>query len=155
MAPIPHNEIGAPALHALEVMKNRGSRFGTMIERVQAGVHSHSSQSLTEEVMMKLVALLTTILLAGSIAAAQTATPKVTERQVNQQKRIQQGVKSGELTKKEAVRLQTQQARIQATKKNAKSDGVVTAKERAKLNAMQNKASRNIYRQKHDDQKSR
>ncbi len=102
--------------------------------------------------MKNLVALLTTLLLAGSMSYAQTATPKVTDRQVNQQKRIQQGIKSGELTKKEVAGLQAQQARIQGAKVAAKSDGVVTAKERAKINSMQNKASRNIYRQKHDGQ---
>ena len=83
---------------------------------------------------------------------AQTATPKVKDRQVNQQKRIRQGAKSGELTKKEAVKLQAQQKHIQRTKKRAKADGKVTKKERAKIHNKQNKASKNIRRQKHDKQ---
>jgi hypothetical protein len=83
---------------------------------------------------------------------AQTKTPRVKERQENQQKRIAGGVKSGELTAKETVKLETREAKIQADKKEAKSDGVVTHKERAQLHREQNRASRAIYRQKHDAQ---
>ncbi|PHN06857.1 hypothetical protein CRP01_10580 [Flavilitoribacter nigricans DSM 23189 = NBRC 102662] len=81
-------------------------------------------------------------------ASAQTATPKVADRQVNQQKRIIKGAKDGEVSKKEAVRLERQQKRINRSKKRAKADGEVTKKERAKLHARQNKASRNIKRAK-------
>ena len=83
---------------------------------------------------------------------AQTKTPRVRERQENQQKRIAGGVNSGELTAKETVKLETREAKIQADKKEAKSDGVVMGKERAKLHREQNRASRAIYRQKHDAQ---
>jgi hypothetical protein len=83
---------------------------------------------------------------------AQTKTPRVRERQENQQKRIAGGVKNGELTAKETVKLETRQANIQADKKEAKSDGVVTHKERAQLHREQKRASRAIYRQKHDAQ---
>lgn len=81
-------------------------------------------------------------------ASAQTATPKVADRQVNQQKRIVKGVKSGELNKKETVKLERQQRRINRSKKRAKADGDVSRKERAKIHARQNKASRNIKRAK-------
>lgn len=81
-----------------------------------------------------------------------TQTPLVRERQENQQERIGQGVKSGELTAKEAARLERQQRRIQHEKREAKADGTVTKAERAELRARQNAASRNIARQKHDGQ---
>ena len=90
-----------------------------------------------------------------SVAAtgfAQTKTPVVRERQENQQKRIGEGVESGQLTAKETVKLETREAKIQADKKEAKSDGVVTHQERAQLRREQNRASRAIYRQKHDAQ---
>ena len=83
---------------------------------------------------------------------AQSATPGVTKRQVKQQARIQQGKKSGELTKPETVKLQAQQAHIKRSKKRAKADGVVTRRERAKLHRKQNRASRNIKSEKHDRQ---
>lgn len=100
-----------------------------------------------------LAAAIAVIVLASLPAEAQTRTPKVTERQVNQQQRINQGVESGELTRREAGKLQTQQAKVQRTKTKAKADGVVTQGERAKIHRQQNVASRNIYRQKHDGQK--
>ena len=83
---------------------------------------------------------------------AAKATPVVTRRQVRQQARIKQGVKSGELTKKEAAQLEHEQGKIRRTKRRAKADGVVTRKERAHLQHEQNKASRDIYRKKHNAQ---
>lgn len=83
-------------------------------------------------------------------AGAQTATPKVKDRQVTQQKRILKGVKDGEVNKKEAVKLERQQRRINRSKKRAKADGDVTMKERAKLHARQNKASRKIKKAKNN-----
>jgi hypothetical protein len=99
-------------------------------------------------------AILVCMLLAFGIAgaSAQTATPRVTKRQVNQQERIANGVKSGELTPRETRRLERQQGKIAADKAKAKSDGVVTPQERAKLTREQNRASRHIYHQKHDAQ---
>ncbi len=82
------------------------------------------------------------------VESAEAAPPKA--RQVKQQVRIQEGVKSGELTKKEAARLQAQQARIQAKKVKAKSDGVVTPAEKRRIERSQDRASRTIYRKKHN-----
>ena len=103
--------------------------------------------------MKRIIGLAAMLSLAGAIACSQTATPKVTHRQVNQQARIKEGVKSGELTKREAVRLEAREAKIARDKARAKADGVVTPAERAKLGREQNRASRHIYRQKHDGQK--
>ena len=100
--------------------------------------------------MKRILILVLAAVLFGSVSFAQTATQKVTKRQHHQQQRIKQGVKSGELTKGEAARLEAQQGRIAVDKAKAKSDGVVTPKERAKLNREQNRASRNIYRKKHN-----
>ena len=67
--------------------------------------------------------------------------------------RIQEGVKSGELTRHEAHKLRAEQRTIRAEKRMAKADGVVTAEERAKIKHDQKRASRHIYKQKHDEQK--
>ncbi|MEM6723993.1 MAG: hypothetical protein AAF598_08140 [Bacteroidota bacterium] len=83
---------------------------------------------------------------------AQVATPRMSNKQVNQQQRIKQGVASGELTKAETLRLQKQQVNIHRTKKAAKADGVVTRKEKAVIHGKQTKASANIRRQKNDGQ---
>lgn len=86
------------------------------------------------------------------ISNAQTATPRVTKRQVNQQERIAGGVKSGELTARETKHLETREAKLQQNKKEAKADGVVTGQEKRQLKREENRNSRAIKRQKHDAQ---
>lgn len=86
-------------------------------------------------------------------AAAQTqSTPRIDQRQQNQERRIEQGEKSGALTKREAARLDKGQARVQKMEDKAAADGKVGAKERARIERAQDKQSRRIYRQKHDRQ---
>ena len=82
-----------------------------------------------------------------------TATPKIDQREANQEKRIQQGVASGSLTPKEAARLEKRESKIKADEAAAKADGKVTTAERKKLNRELDHASRAIERQKHDGQK--
>ena len=77
-------------------------------------------------------------------------TPRVTRRQANQQGRIVEGEKSGQLTPAESQRLERQQAKIEKDKQDAKSDGTVTPQEKAKLTKEQNRASRRIARLKHN-----
>ena len=98
----------------------------------------------------KIMIILPAALFFALAANSQTATPEVTKRQVNQQERIHEGKKSGELTKKEAAKLEVREAKIQHDKKVAKSDGVVTPAEKAKLNREENRTSRAIYRKKHN-----
>ena len=102
---------------------------------------------------LKTIAIAAFVIGISGSSIAQTKTPVIRERQENQQQRIKEGVKSGELNKREAARLQAEQAKIQAEKKAAKSDGNVTPAERAKIKHDQNKASRHIYKEKHDVQK--
>jgi hypothetical protein len=85
-------------------------------------------------------------------ASAPAATPRIDQRQANQEKRIDQGIATGELTKHETKRVEKEQAVINKAEDKAKADGKVTKKERAHLTRMQNKASKDIYRQKHDAQ---
>lgn len=85
-------------------------------------------------------------------AFAQTATPGIDQREANQQARIQQGINSGQLTPGEAARLERGQQRIENMENRAKADGVVTTRERARIQHAQDVESRRIYRQKHDRQ---
>ncbi len=80
------------------------------------------------------------------------ATPGIDKRQANQDARIQQGVQSGQLTQREAGRLEKGQERVQKMEDKAKADGVVTKKERTRIQHAQNVESKRIYRQKHDRQ---
>jgi hypothetical protein len=114
---------------------------------------------------MKLTAVFVAVVVAGSAMMygqettppqqtnppkAGTKTPIVHERQKLQHQRIKQGIKSGELTKGEAAKLHGEEKAIQAEKRMAKADGKVTKAERAKLRKDQNKASRDIYKLKHN-----
>lgn len=75
------------------------------------------------------------------------------ERQKNQQERIDEGVKSDELSKRETIKLEKEQAKIQRKKRRyRRNDGKLGPKEKADLTQDQNKASRHIYREKHDEQ---
>jgi hypothetical protein len=91
-------------------------------------------------------------LLAVAAFAADPAMPVVEKRQQLQQERIGQGVASGQLTPQETVRLEKQQAGIERAQDRAEADGKVTPKERARLKKKQDRASRRIYREKHDAQ---
>lgn len=96
------------------------------------------------------LALLSVVTLFTASAMAQTATPKVDQRQINQQQRIDQGVSSGTLTEKEAAHLEHGQAHVKNIEDRAKSDGKVTKRERAHLHHAQKVQSSRIHRQKHD-----
>ena len=103
-----------------------------------------------------------TQLIAAAIATvisvpvfAQANTPGIDQRQANQERRIDQGVASGELNARETARLDRGQDRVDNMENRAKSDGVVTRGERAKIHAAQDRQSDRIYRQKHDRQKAR
>ncbi|MBI3711910.1 MAG: hypothetical protein HY253_02965 [Burkholderiales bacterium] len=100
--------------------------------------------------MKTLIAAISLLALVSVNAQAQTATPNVTKRQEHQQKRIAEGVRSGELTARETANLERQEAKVQADKHAAKADGVVTSAERAKLQAEENRTSRHIYNKKHN-----
>lgn len=102
---------------------------------------------------MKSLSLAVTVLAAAlaSPAFAQS-TPRIDQRQANQEKRIDQGVASGELNKREAARLEKGQARVNRMENKAKADGVVTKKEKGALHHAQDKQSKRIHRQKHDKQ---
>jgi hypothetical protein len=91
-------------------------------------------------------------LMVSSIAlAGPTDDPAIQKRELNQEKRIQQGVQSGQLTPKEAGKLEAKQAKIKQDEERMKADGKLTKSERKKLKHEQNKASDKIYDKKHND----
>lgn len=121
----------------------------------------HLSKPAKERLIMKIQTLIAVItLVAGGAAFAQApvttkdplATPKIDQRQANQERRIDQGIASGALTTKEATRLDKRETKIESDKLAAKADGKITGAERRKLTREENRASRAIHRQKHDRQ---
>lgn len=86
----------------------------------------------------------------SSVSMARQRT--INQREHHQQQRIGQGIRSGELTRREARRLEAQEARIRVDERFARRDGYVSPRERARLNRELDRSSRNIYHQKHDGQ---
>lgn len=90
---------------------------------------------------------------AALLFAATTASAKpfgsINKTQSNQKERIISGVKNDSLTNKEAFHLAQTQVKIANKEQNMRQDGL-TLKERAKLDAMQSKASKQIYNKKHN-----
>ncbi len=102
---------------------------------------------------------LMTVLTTGVLVTVTFAQPLVAgaqvikERQKHQQERIGEGVKSGELTKKETMKLEAEQAKIKRKKRRyKKSGGTFTPKEKADIMSDQDKASKHIFKEKHDAQ---
>jgi hypothetical protein len=83
---------------------------------------------------------------------AQYGNNKVGQRRENQQDRIAQGIKSGQLTAGETAKLENQQKGInqQVKADRAANGGKLTPGEKTQINKGQNAASKNIYNKKHN-----
>ncbi len=77
---------------------------------------------------------------------------KVDQRRENQQDRIAQGIKSGQLTAGETAKLENQQKGInkQVAADRKANGGKLTTGEKHQVNKEQNAASKNIYHKKHN-----
>jgi hypothetical protein len=97
---------------------------------------------------------LTWIALAASAlstaAWADTVAEQDQQRDVNQQERIEQGLKSGELSTKEAGRLERDEQHVDRMQAHDLKNGSISPAEQARLNAAENKASGAIYADKHN-----
>src|SRR5579862_4055698 len=90
--------------------------------------------------------------------ATQTATPaakpdpSIAQRKENQQDRIANGVKSGQLTAGETANLETKEAAINGETKaeRAANGGKLTSTEKTQINQQQNGLSKQIYQDKHN-----
>lgn len=96
---------------------------------------------------MKSFKILTAVIL---MLVINTAAFSQNAKATTQHKRIVNGVKSGELTTAEKRKLGQQQKDIRSDKREAKADGVVTYEEKAEIKKDRRKASRTIYRKKHN-----
>ncbi len=83
---------------------------------------------------------------------AQYGNNKVGQRKENQQDRIANGIKSGQLTAGETAKLENQQKGInqQVKADRAANGGKLTPGEKQQVNKEQNAASKNIYNKKHN-----
>ncbi len=98
---------------------------------------------------MKLSLVATALLaLSTSVAMAQN----INQRKVDQQGRIAQGVRSGQMTARETGNVETREASINREEHamHRADNGRLTHADRAALTRRQNRVSRSIYRDKHN-----
>lgn len=98
-------------------------------------------------------AVLTGSLLVGGSAYAQSMYG-IDQRQDYQQNRIEQGIRSGQITQGEAYRLEQGERAIDRAQARARADGVVTSQERYRIDQMTDRQGQQIYRQSHDNQQA-
>jgi hypothetical protein len=121
-------------------------------------VISKSSRQKKENHMKFFTAVLASALfIAPAAMFAQTPTPgahdyNINQRKVDQQDRIANGVKSGQLTAGETARLEHQESGINKEERGmrAQDNGHLTKQDRQTIHAQQNQESRRIYRDKHN-----
>jgi hypothetical protein len=89
---------------------------------------------------------------ASTTATTPVKKTVIAQRKANQQARIAQGVKSGQLTAHETANLERKEAKLnQETREmRAENGGKLTPAEKAKVTRQQNHLSRQIYRKKHN-----
>lgn len=86
----------------------------------------------------------TLVVALGTSGAFAQTTAETVQRDVNQQTRIENGLKDGSLNTKEAGRLESEQSRIDRLQSKDLKDGSLTLRERAQLRRAQNRASQDI-----------
>lgn len=113
---------------------------------------------------VKSLLLTAALVLSPAIVLAQSApTPAATptpgkndyninQRKENQQDRVANGVKSGQLTAGETAHLEKQESAINHEERNmrAQDNGHLTQQDRKTIHQQQNQESRRIYRDKHN-----
>lgn len=73
------------------------------------------------------------------------------QRDVNQQQRIEAGLKSGQLTTKEASKLEAKETHIEKLEAHADANGHISAAEQKRIDAEQNRLSKEIHADKTND----
>jgi hypothetical protein len=85
-------------------------------------------------------------------AAFAQSNSSIEQRDRAEDARIERGVESGQLTRREAAGLESERAQIERMERRARSDGVMTQNERNRIDRAQDRLSRDIYRESHDSQ---
>ena len=100
--------------------------------------------------MMNRHLLVAALSLACAGAYAQTTAASTVQRDVNQETRIENGLKDGSLNVREAGQLEREEGRVDRLQARDLKDGKLSDAERARLNAAQNKVSADIAADRHN-----
>lgn len=127
------------------------------LTRIAANISSFISAApvITSLSGALLVAALGATVTATSAAAYDRGGYTGTQRQIDarqslQEQRIQQGLRTGDLTWRERQALEAEQARIRALERQAQRDGRIDRREAAEIRRAQDAASRHIFQERHD-----
>src|SRR5262249_10196950 len=103
---------------------------------------------ITKEVQMKATATIIAGTVAGlfSLAATAQTTGSEVQRDVNQQQRIEQGLKSGSLNTREASSVEKGEARSEKMEANPEKDGKLWPAEKGRIQRAQNQENPDINR---------
>ncbi len=101
------------------------------------------------------IAIGTAVVALGAMAATAGAAAPIHQRKVNQQLRIAQGLKGGQLTAREAGRLERREVGLhrEVGAMRRANGGALTPAERGLVNRQQNRLSHGIWRLKHNDRR--
>ena len=106
-----------------------------------------------EETTMNISKIVMPLLLGALLLPVAANAQGINNRRENQRDRIQQGVRSGELTHREARRLNRREARISRTeRRDSRYGGHLTPAQRANIQRRLSRTNRAIYSQKHNRQ---
>ena len=89
---------------------------------------------------------------AAACVAATAQAAGINQREAAQRHSIRSGIQDGSLTRPEAYRLGKSQVRMERKEQRFRSDGELTRRERANLQATADRNRVRIYRQRHDGQ---
>jgi hypothetical protein len=134
---------------SLDVEAASGS--GQMVLSIILSHHFCPRRTQMNRTARTLVTLALSTLLTGS-AFAQVTGETIHQRKENQQARIRQGVRSGELTRGETRNLESRGRSVNREERAMRrvNGGRLTAADKAALARRQNRISRSIYRDKHN-----
>ncbi len=102
-----------------------------------------------KRITMMIMAAALMVSIAG-IAAAQPGTRHLERRAARQELRIRQGVRAGQLTRRETVRLRQGQRHVRRMERCAREDGRIGPRERVRLHRALDRQSARIWRFRHN-----
>lgn len=103
-----------------------------------------------KRILLSLAAL--AVVSAAPLAAQAAPWQSINQRQANLEQRINQGVRSGELTRPEAARLRGEFKSIARLEASYRRSNGLSMRERADLDARFDRLSRQVMAEKHDRQ---
>ncbi len=103
-----------------------------------------------KKILIAINAAILIFMISASVSAHGPAVNKLLERVEYQQKRIDQGIASGQLTRHEAIILRDNLIWIRDTGGKLGEDGKLTKREQIRLHRMLDRNSDMIYKKKHN-----